>query len=217
MLAVFVGAWRWRPAAGRLVAFVEAYGPGPPSLVAGRSARFGVEPRRRSPGDDPSRTAGRVLAALGTLLALLVSPLAGLVVAAALITGGRRWPLERRRRQAEEVVAASVPEAIDLFALVAGAGHPVRRSLHLVASRAGGPVGRELGDAVRRVDHGERTADALEQVAANLGESVRPLDRRPVCLRAIWHAPGPCARASGIEARVDRRRRAEEAGPPRAR
>ena len=95
--------------------------------------------------------------------------------------------------------------------LVAGAGHPVRRSVELVAVRAGGQWAGELRAVARRIAHGDRTADALEGAGENLGESVRPLVK-VLCASERYGTPlVPALERLAIEARNDRRRRAEEA------
>ena len=193
-MVVVAGAWRHRPAPTRVLALVGAgVGRATPSPV-GRLG--GLIRRSAGRAADPARDRRAGWSALGTVLALAVSPIVALGVAAASVLSARIAE-QRQRRRAEEAVLASVPETIDLFVLTASAGHPVQRSLQMVATRAGEPIGRELRAAVRRVEHGERTADALEQAAETLGEPVRPLVERAVFVRAVRHASGPCARAAG--------------------
>lgn len=81
----------------------------------------------------------------------------------------------------------------------------------MVAARAGGPAGVELRAAERRIRHGERTADALELVARDLGEPVRPLVT-VLCASERYGTPlVPALEQLAREARTERRRRAEEA------
>jgi tight adherence protein C len=117
---------------------------------------------------------------------------------------------QRRRRLSEERILASLPETIDLFMLAAGSGQPVQRALAMVASRAVGPVGHELRAAARRVELGARTGDALEAAASALGDSVRPLVG-VLCASERYGTPlVPALERLALEARNDRRRRAEE-------
>jgi Flp pilus assembly protein TadB len=207
-IAVLAGAWRWRPAPTRLLGLVES------GAIRSRPSPVrrlgGVIRRALHRSEDPGRDRQTGWAAIGTCLALLVSPLAAVAVVALSVLSATAAD-QRQRRRREEIIRSSVPDTIDLFVLVAGAGHPVRRSVELVAVRAGGPVGRELRAVARRVAHGDRTADALEGAGENLGESVRPLVK-VLCASERYGTPlVPALERLAIEARNDRRRRAEEA------
>lgn len=205
--AVLVGAWRWRPPAGRLAAFIQAEHTAIRPLLVTRLGSL----LRRAAGRpvDPTRDRRAGFAVIATVLVFVLSPVAALAGLGLWLVSGA---LAERRREhdAEQAVLAAVPEAIDLFALAAGAGHPVQRSLHLVASRAGGPVGEALRAAVRRIELGERTADALDQVTAHLGEPVRPLVGVLCASERYGTALVPALERLAGEARTDRRRRAEE-------
>lgn len=206
--ALMAGAWRHRPAPSRLLVFVESHASrrAPHSPVVRLGARL-----RRVVGQAPDVTRDRRAgwAAAGTGLALLVSPVAAVAVATISIASAGAAS-QRRKRVHEARILASLPETIDLFTLAAGAGLPVQRALGMVAGRAAGPVGAELQAAARQVEHGARTADALETVAGNLGDSVRPLIG-VLCASERYGSPlVPALERLAIEARTDQRRRAEE-------
>lgn len=163
---------------------------------------------RRPPDPWADRRLGStILAALG---AAALSPSLG--PPAAIIAWTLPWWRRRAAaRRAEAEVVAELPEVVDLFALAAGAGLNVPLTLAAVAPRAGGAIGDALVAAQRRVDLGERTADALAVVPAMAGEVVRPLvavlassDRYGTPLLAALE------RLAG-EVRLRRRRHAEEA------
>lgn len=208
VVLVVVGAWRHRPAPVRLAAWVDQHAVG---SMRSPLATVGSLVRRMSGGmTDPVHDRRVGLGAVGSAVALLVSPPMGLVVGFAVLASSV-LAARRMRRQVEDDVSASVPEAIDLFVLTAGAGHPVHRSLRLVAARAGGPVGRELRLAVRRIDHGERTAEALDGVADELGDPIRSLVSVLCSSERYGTALVPSLERLATEARTQRRRRAEEA------
>jgi len=206
--AVMAGAWRHRPAPSRLLASLElhAHGQRRPTPVD----RLGACLRNatgRPPDTAGDRRAG--WAAIGTGLALLVSPVAAVGVATISMVAGVA-SAQRRRRLHEQRILASLPETIDLFILATGAGQPVQRALALVAARAVGQVGSELRAAAMRVELGARTADALEIAAGALGDSVRPLVS-VLCASERYGTPlVPALERLAVEARNDRRRRAEE-------
>lgn len=212
---VVAGAWRRRPAPSRVLDLVGS-SPSPPGSMSmsapGRPSAVGRLGAliRRAAGQVPEPVTDRRAgwAAVATFAVLFVSPLAG----AGVLVLSCWWvgAAGRRRRQRERAsVDASVPETIDLFVLAAGAGHPVRRSLEMVAARAGGPVGRELRRAMGRIRRGERTGDALEAVARTLGDPVRPLVG-VLCASERYGTPLVSAlELLAVEARNDRRRRAE--------
>lgn len=206
--AVMTGAWRHRPAPTRLVAFLDlnAVGHRRPAPID----RLGAVLRRtmaQAPDAARDRRAGWL--AVATASALLLSPVAAVAVATISVVSGAVG-VQRLRRVHEERILASLPEVIDLFMLAGGAGQPVQRALGMVAGRATGPVGAELKAAARRVELGARTADALELAADALGDSVHPLVS-VLCSSERYGTPlVPALERLAIEARSDRRRRAEE-------
>ncbi len=208
-LIAVAGGWRHRPPPARIAAFVASTGTGPrrPSLLA-RLGRMAGQITGRDM--DPVRDSRAGVGMVATGLVLFVSPPLAVVVAASLIVTARLGA-QRRRRRHEERVVATVPEIIDLFVLATGAGHPVQRAMQMVASRASGPVGDELRHAAQRVVCGARTADALDALAEELGDPVRPLIGVLVASERYGTPLVPALERLAAEARTDRRRRAEEA------
>lgn len=207
--AVVVAAWRYRPRSGRLRDMGQV--PGAIKVGSGPLGRLGALLKQAAgvPAHAVSdRRIGWTVAGAG--IALFVSPMIAMAVVA--LSAGTAVLVPGRRRRAEQgVVAATLPDVIDLFLLAAGAGHPVQRSVQLVAARSAGPVGQALQTASRQIDHGLRTADALESAASELGEAVRPLVG-VLCASERYGTPlVPALDRLAVESRNDRRRRAEEA------
>lgn len=215
---VVIGAWKHRPAPARVAVLIASCDGGSVRSSAlmkvGRLVRR-VAGRAADPAEpiDPADAAADRRAGAGAvvvILAAIVSPFLAVGVSGVLVVWSR-VTAQRRRGRGDELVLASMPETIDLFVLAAGAGHTVPRALQLVSVRADGRVGDELRDAARRVRHGERTADALDAVAASLGEPVRPLVG-VLCTSERYGTPlVPALERLAAEARLGRRRRAEEA------
>ncbi len=141
--------------------------------------------------------------------AALVHPVFGLA-AGGLPFGVHLWRRRRERRAADAALVAELPDIVDLFRVAAGAGLTVHHAIEAVRSVSAGPVADALGAVSRRVAFGERLTDALPELAADLGDPIRPLvaalmsaERDGAPLRA------PLERAAAI-ARDVRRRRAEE-------
>jgi tight adherence protein C len=163
---------------------------------------------------------GAVAAALGprriggaVLTVAVVVPFAP--VLAPLAAGAVVVPPVLARRRAERVAAAAVldglPEVVDLLAVAVGAGWTPGRAVAAVAPRAPAPWDDALGAALGRAALGTRLADALDVVVAALGEAARPL---VAALRSaeLDGAPlGPGLERLAADARVRRRRAAEEA------
>ena len=190
-------AWRHRPLTDRVAELV------PTPAVAG--------PAHASEGRRPSLRATRVAgplvaAALGLLVAPPLAPLAAAAVW--LLPTFRR---RRGRRRSEAAVLRSLPEVVDLLVLAAGAGLTVPLAVTAVARRSTGPVAVELARVLDEVGLGRRLADALDDVPTRLGESVRPL---VACLLASERYGAPLLDRLvrlAVEARAERRRRAEAA------
>jgi tight adherence protein C len=213
---LLAAAWRVRPAPARCRALVAAPEP-VRAWAAARAPRLdavaamvGARARRllHRPRDaDADLRAGRALLAAAPA-ALLAPPLG-----AAVGLGVWAWPLaeaRRRRRRSEETVLADLPEVVDLLALAVGAGLTVPLAVAAVAARTSGPVGQELARAAGEIGLGRRAADALDDLPARLGESVRPM---VAALTASERYGTPLAGALdglAVEVRLTRRRRAEE-------
>ena len=204
---VLVGAWFTRPVAGRVRALARA------------SAGKACGPAWRRPW--PHRWA-RLLAGLpagarrlGTAVAVgvataMVFPPAGLLAAVAVWAA----PLARARRARGRATAAlltSLPDVVDLFVLAAGAGLTVPLAVGAVARRGTGPVAQDLARVLDDVARGRRLADALETVPARVGEATRPLIAALVASERYGAPLLDRLTRLAVEARADRRRRAEAA------
>ena len=127
------------------------------------------------------------------------------LIAAVLLVAHRR--LRRSVAQSERELA----DVVDLFALAAGSGLNLRLALAAVATRAPPSWMEPLTATVARVDRGIGVADALERLPAATGDHVHPLVSVLVSSERYGTALLPALDRLAIEARFDRRRRAEEA------
>jgi tight adherence protein C len=123
-------------------------------------------------------------------------------------------PVVRRRRARKRdaaAVVAELPDVVDLFALAVGAGRTGTRALAAVASRAPPAWRPALEHATGRVSSGDRLGDALAGLTTALGEAARPL-ATALAASARYGTPLlPALERLAIDARSERRRRAEEA------
>jgi tight adherence protein C len=186
---VLLLAWHHRPAPAR----VHRLAPGPP-----------VRPRRLGP------SARRLLPAVaavvvGALVLPLAAPLLGLAAWAVPVVRQHR-----RQDQHRHEVRRALPEAVDLLRVGIAAGLNVPLAVAAVARRTHGPIGEQLQWALGQVDGGARFADALDDAADRLGPDARPL-LAALAASDRYGAPlaEPLARLAD-DARIDRRRRAEE-------
>jgi tight adherence protein C len=139
----------------------------------------------------------------------LIGPVLGAAVLAAL--AARRWRRERLRdRDAEASVVDQLPEVIDLLALALGAGLSVTESMAVVGRWAPGPVGDALADAHLSILHGAPAGDALGAARDRCGSAAVALFDALVAADRYGTALGPSLDRLGHEARLDRRRAAEE-------
>ncbi len=114
----------------------------------------------------------------------------------------------RRRLQRFE---ANLPETVDLLALAVGAGCNVALAVAAAGRRGTGPLAAELRRVTAEVGRGRRLADALDELPARAGESVRPL---AAALAGCERYGAPLATSLDRIAhhvRRQRQRRAEEA------
>ena len=156
----------------------------------------------------PARRLAKAAAA-GVATALVFPP-------AALLTAGAVWALplaraRRERRRAGAALLTSLPDVVDLFVLAAGAGLTVPLAVAAVARRGAGPVADELARVLDDVTRGRRLADALETVPARAGEATRPLIAALVASERYGAPLLDRLTRLAVEARADRRRRAEAA------
>jgi tight adherence protein C len=100
---------------------------------------------------------------------------------------------------------------IDLFALAAGSGLNLRLALSAVASRSPPAWVEALRDAEAGVDRGIGVADALDRLPGAVGDHAHPLVSVLVSSERYGTALLPALERLAVEARFDRRRRAEEA------
>lgn len=117
----------------------------------------------------------------------------------------------RQTRAHDAAVVDQLPDVVDLVALTTSAGLPVAAAFAAIGSRPGGPVGAGLAAAAAHAGRGGTTAEALALLARTAGPAARPFvdalaehDRYGTPLR-------PALERVAIEARLRRRRQAEEA------
>lgn len=181
--AVVVGAWPARPGTG---------------------TRLGRGRRRRPPFDR------RLLAvALAAVLTVVWSPLVGLVVVG-LVHVWPRWIARQEARRRRWAVVDAVPEAADLLALSVTGGLTVPLAVRTVAAWVPPPVGTAFGRVSDEVDRGRSTADALADVAEDLGAPARPLVDVLLASERYGVPLGESLDRIAREARLERRRRGEE-------
>lgn len=166
-----------------------------------------------------SRRRRRVLAALAAaLVALTLHPLPALLP----LVAPEILPLllERRRRRRDlAAIVDQLPDVVDLMRLTTLAGLPVSAALLAIDDRPGGVVGAALHHAAGRLSAGATTSDALATLAQGCrpgdswrdAEPVRPLIDALVDHDRYGTPLGPALDRVGIEARLHRRRQAEEA------
>ena len=170
---------------GRAVAAVVGF-----DLDAGRARRLG-------------QTLVVGLAA-GAVYPLFVAP------AAALAWVAPAWAERNRRRRQQVEVVNETPDLVELFRLAIGAGLTVHLAVEAIVPRARGITGQALAAVPGRVALGMRLTDALDPVA-ECGDGVRPLVAALVASERYGVALGASLEQVALEARLSRRRRAEEA------
>lgn len=149
------------------------------------------------------------LLAIGALVALLVHPVVGVGAMVSVFA----VPVVRSRREARsraEQVREQLPDVVDLFRLAIGAGLTVRLAVDAVAYRCGGIFADRLLEVQRRVVLGQRLTDALDALT-DLGEPVRPLTGALIASERDGAPLGLSLERVATDARLLRRRAAEEA------
>jgi Flp pilus assembly protein TadB len=188
-------AWRWRPPPPRLRRLIRA--------TSTRDDPLHQRRRRR-------RIRARVAALVG-LSVLLGATWPPLVALPSLALFGRRgWVRARRRRVADETVRVALPDVIDLFVVAVGAGLTPTLAVRRLATLAPSPFAAAFVEVGRRVDRGQRVADALGALVEQLGEPARPLVTAVGGAERYGTPLGPTLEMLGQEARRERRRHAEE-------
>jgi pilus assembly protein TadC len=150
-----------------------------------------------------------VVAAALVPLALAWPPLIAVVAAVVLLAP--RWRRARAARRRAASVARALPDTIDLVVLAISAGMTPALAVRQLAGVAPAPFDAALGEVVRRVDRGERLADALAVLPEQLGDGVRPMVSVLVGSERYGAPLGPALDVLAFEARRERRRRADEA------
>ena len=164
----------------------------------------------RRPGAPPARARSVGTVVVFTVMALAVAPvLAPLVLIGA--WARPRLTVRRERRRQLERFEADLPETVDLLRLAVGAGCNVTLAVTAAGRRGTGPLAAEIRRVAAEVSRGRRLADALDELPARTGESVRPLSS---ALAACERYGAPLA--ATLDRMADhvrrlRRRRAEEA------
>ncbi len=169
-------------------------------------------------GDQADHVAGTklLLALAGLAVALLLVPTPTVLVAAPLfVVAGWRAPhltLQRRGREREERVRATLPDALDLLAACALAGMGIDQALRVVTSESSGPLGDALGEMVRGLDAGMPRAAAYELLAKTApAPEVRSLVRALRRAERYGTPVAPVLVGQAREARARRRTEADEA------
>lgn len=134
-------------------------------------------------------------------------------VAAVLAWIAPRTLATRRQRRRRAAMAADLPDVVDLFSLVVGAGLTVSFAVREVARRGTGPLSEELAKVGEAVALGRRLADALEELPnpQRGGEAARGLAAALVASERYGAQLAPALDRLSLEVRADRRRLAEEA------
>jgi len=142
------------------------------------------------------------------------------VIGAACLTGGLvlnalgAWWIRRivRRASSErDQVAGQLADVVDLCTLAVGAGLNLHLALRAVASRAPPAWSAALAATVESIDRGQLVGDALDALPVVLGDASRPLARALSSSERYGTPLLPALERLAADARLDRRRRAEEA------
>ncbi len=114
-------------------------------------------------------------AGLGCVIAFVavpvLSPRLGLIVAAGLLAGGFFGPdavLERSARRRRDRFIASLPDALDMLAVGAGAGRNPATVFGEIAGGTSGPLASELAATVAEIECGTSTRDAIEALRGRI-------------------------------------------------
>ena len=164
---------------------------------------------RRPAGDAArDRKAGAVV--LMTGVAGVVSPVL-LPVPAAGAWALARLTARRREHQRLSRLEADLPDTVDLLVLAVGAGCNVPLAVAAAGRRGTGPLAAELRVVTAAVGRGQRMADALDDLPARAGESVRPLSSALAGCERYGAPLAETLQRLADQVRRQRQRRAEEA------
>lgn len=198
-----------RPGSGSIVP-----GPVPPASLRARArgalGALGALVRRaaRRPADPTADAVVGSVLVLGPLVALMAGPVVAVGVAAVAVVAPH-WRRHRADGARRAAVRAVLPDVVDLFRLAVGAGLSVHQAIEVVAPRASPPLGPALDDVRRRVGLGVRLGDALDGLD-DLGDEVRPLAAALAGAARYGSPLGAALDRVAVDARLLRRRRAEE-------
>lgn len=175
------------------------------------------QPSGRITGDERQRVTGRrtgidVVTGVGALAAsaALLGPVptgagVGLVALARVIT--RRRALSRRRRR----VDLALPDALDLFVVAICAGHRPAECFTLLAPLVDPVLTPSWSAIVRRLERGDRLADAVAHLGDELGPNALAFAGTLTATDAAGLALAPAVDRLADEARQHRRRAADAA------
>ena len=150
------------------------------------------------------------LAALTTAAVLPISPVAALLVGAALWTAPAAMAKRRDRRRRDRLLAG-LPEIVDLLAVAVAAGLSLAEAIATVARQGAGVIAAEFHIAASQLALGGEMLVVLRQVGERVGDPAGPL----VALLSASHSSGapagPPLQRLAAELRTARRQRAEAA------
>jgi pilus assembly protein TadC len=179
------GGWRWRPPPAR--------------LAASRRRRIG------------SRT-GLARLAIGAACGVLVLVWPPLAVAAVIAAvSGRRLIHRRAARRRILAIRRQLPDVVDLLVVAIAAGLTPALAIDHLATLAARPFADAFTEIGRRTRRGQRLADALDALPQHLGDPLRPVAHTLASTERYGTPVGPALELLAHDARLDRRRLAEEA------
>jgi Flp pilus assembly protein TadB len=184
-------------------------------LALGVGVRRGPPRRRRDRRRRhraPRPTLGRWVALIagGGIALSVLGPAAVVLLLLAAALARRAVAAQAAARAAADVRRAA-PDVVDLFVVAASAGHPVARTLELVAPRAPDAVRGALVEADRRRRQGMRLDDCLAELSDELGEPLAALVDALRQSAATGVSLPPLLVEAASTARDARRRGAQEA------
>ncbi len=149
-----------------------------------------------------------VLSAVGAALSL--DPMFAIIVAVAGFVTIRTRKSSRRRNQTR-LVERALPDVIDLYLLVVGAGCSALAATAAVAPRSPEPFRSELEGVLRRNAAGEPFVDALARLRSRFGASVNSFIYALTAAENDGVALAPALERVADEAHLRRKTRATEA------
>jgi tight adherence protein C len=166
---------------------------------------------RRASRRPPDREADRRVG-WSAVVALALLPLAPTLAPVPLAWAAASPALANRRasRAHDAAVGDQLPDVVELLALTSAAGLPIAAAVSAIGRRPGGPLGDALGRAAAHVERGGTAAEALDLVVESAGTRVRPLADALAAHDRYGTALVPALERLAVEARVRRRRQAEE-------